>query len=67
MLARAYLRASTNERDASRAKAQVEAFAAERGLTIVGTYAENESDAKLARPRAVPPPNRLKARRRDPH
>jgi DNA invertase Pin-like site-specific DNA recombinase len=50
MLARAYLRASTDEQDASRAKAQVEAFAAERGLTIVGTYAENESGAKLARP-----------------
>jgi DNA invertase Pin-like site-specific DNA recombinase len=50
MLSRAYLRASTDEQDASRAKAQVEAFAAERGLTIVGTYAENESGAKLARP-----------------
>jgi DNA invertase Pin-like site-specific DNA recombinase len=28
----------------------VEAFAAERGLPIVGTYVENESGAKLARP-----------------
>jgi DNA invertase Pin-like site-specific DNA recombinase len=28
----------------------VEAFAAERGLPIVGTYLENESGAKLARP-----------------
>jgi DNA invertase Pin-like site-specific DNA recombinase len=50
MLARAYLRASTDEQDASRARAQVEAFAAERGLTIAGTYIENESGAKLARP-----------------
>jgi DNA invertase Pin-like site-specific DNA recombinase len=50
MHARAYLRASTAEQDASRARAQVEAFAAERGLPIVGTYVENESGAKLARP-----------------
>jgi DNA invertase Pin-like site-specific DNA recombinase len=50
MSARAYLRASTNQQDASRARSQVEAFAAERGLHIVGTYAENESGAKLARP-----------------
>jgi DNA invertase Pin-like site-specific DNA recombinase len=48
--ARAYLRASTSEQDASRARAQVEAFAAERGLPIVGTYVENESGAKLTRP-----------------
>jgi DNA invertase Pin-like site-specific DNA recombinase len=50
MNARAYLRASTDEQDASRAKCQVEAFAAERGLNIVGMYVENESGAKLARP-----------------
>ena len=50
MNARAYLRASTDEQDASRARSQVEAFAAERSLHIVGTYAENESGAKLARP-----------------
>ena len=50
MNARAYLRASTDEQDARRARAQVEAFAAERGLNVVGTYAENESGAKLARP-----------------
>ena len=50
MNARAYLRASTSEQDASRAREQVEAFAAERGLNIVGTYVENESGAKLARP-----------------
>src|ERR1700723_2406690 len=50
MNARAYLRASTDEQDAERARQQVEAFAAERGLPIVGTYVENESGAKLARP-----------------
>ena len=50
MNARAYLRASTSEQDASRAREQVDAFAAERGLSIVGTYVENESGAKLARP-----------------
>jgi DNA invertase Pin-like site-specific DNA recombinase len=50
MHARAYLRASTAEQDASRAREQVEAFAADRGLPIVGTYVENESGAKLTRP-----------------
>jgi DNA invertase Pin-like site-specific DNA recombinase len=48
--ARAYLRASTGEQDAGRAREQVKGFAAERGLPIVGTYVENESGAKLARP-----------------
>ncbi len=37
-------------RDASRAREQIEAFAAECGLAIVGTYVENESGAKLTRP-----------------
>src|SRR5579863_9114236 len=36
--------------NASRARNQVEAFAAERGLVIASTYVENESGAKLARP-----------------
>jgi DNA invertase Pin-like site-specific DNA recombinase len=47
---RAYLRASTDEQDATRARDQLQAFAAERGLDIVATYIENESGAKLARP-----------------
>jgi DNA invertase Pin-like site-specific DNA recombinase len=47
---RAYLRASTDEQDASRAKEQLKAFAAERSLQIVSWYEENESGAKLARP-----------------
>ena len=50
MLARSYLRASTDEQDASRARSEIEIFAAERGLVIAGTYVENESGAKLARP-----------------
>jgi DNA invertase Pin-like site-specific DNA recombinase len=47
---RAYLRASTSEQDATRARAQVEAFAADRGMQIASWYIENESGAKLARP-----------------
>ena len=50
MNARAYLRASSDEQDAERARKQVEAFAGERSLAIVGTYIENESGAKLVRP-----------------
>jgi DNA invertase Pin-like site-specific DNA recombinase len=45
-----YLRASTTEQDATRAREQLEAFAAERGLDVVGTYIENESGASLQRP-----------------
>lgn len=50
MFVRAYLRASTVEQDASRAKAQLEQFAAERGLVIASYYVENESGASLKRP-----------------
>src|SRR5690349_16226512 len=50
MLARLYLRASTDEQDAQRARAALEAFAAERGLLVAGAYVENESGATLARP-----------------
>ncbi len=49
MHVRAYLRASTNEQDATRARQQLEAFAAEHGLSIASYYVENESGAKLAR------------------
>jgi DNA invertase Pin-like site-specific DNA recombinase len=49
-LARLYLRASTDEQDASRARAALEAFAADKGLTVAGTYVENESGASLQRP-----------------
>lgn len=47
---RAYLRASTFQQDATRAREQLEAFATERGLKIAAWYVENESGAKLARP-----------------
>lgn len=50
MFVRAYLRASTSEQDATRARAQLGAFVAERGLAIAASYVENESGAKLARP-----------------
>jgi len=47
---RAYLRASTKEQDAARAREDLEAFCTERGLTIAATYLENESGASLQRP-----------------
>lgn len=50
MFVRAYLRASTQDQDARRARADLENFAAERRLKIAATYVENESGAKLARP-----------------
>lgn len=50
ILARLYLRASTNEQDATRARTALEAFAADHGLRVAAAYVENESGAKLARP-----------------
>jgi DNA invertase Pin-like site-specific DNA recombinase len=50
MFVRAYLRASTAEQNASRAKTDLEAFAYERGLIIAAFYVENESGASLKRP-----------------
>jgi DNA invertase Pin-like site-specific DNA recombinase len=50
MFVRGYLRASSDEQDATRAREQLKAFAAERGLSIASWYVENESGAKLARP-----------------
>ena len=50
MFVRAYLRASTDEQDATRARNQLEAFAADHGLRIAACYIENKSGAKLARP-----------------
>jgi DNA invertase Pin-like site-specific DNA recombinase len=49
-LTRAYLRASTDTQDATRARSAVEAFAHDHGLTIAGWFIENESGAKLQRP-----------------
>jgi DNA invertase Pin-like site-specific DNA recombinase len=50
MVSAMHARALTAQQDATRAREQVEAFAVERGLPIVGTYIESESSAKLARP-----------------
>jgi DNA invertase Pin-like site-specific DNA recombinase len=50
MFVRAYLRASTSDQDATRAKTDLETFASERGLTIASVYIENESGASLDRP-----------------
>lgn len=50
MFVRGYLRASTLDQNANRARQQLETFATERGLKIAAWYVENESGAKLARP-----------------
>jgi len=47
---RAYLRASTSEQDASRARSVPDAFAVEQGLRVAARYVENDSGAKLHRP-----------------
>jgi DNA invertase Pin-like site-specific DNA recombinase len=47
---RAYLRASTDDQDAGRARADLEGFASERGLKVASWYTENESGATLDRP-----------------
>jgi DNA invertase Pin-like site-specific DNA recombinase len=47
---RAYLRASTSEQDASRARSSIDTFATERGLAICNYYIENESGSRLERP-----------------
>src|SRR4051794_33987739 len=50
MFVRAYLRASTDEQDASRARQQLETFATDHDLRVASFYVENESGAKLTRP-----------------
>ncbi|HMN70575.1 MAG TPA: recombinase family protein [Rhodoblastus sp.] len=50
MLTRAYLRASTSEQDATRAKGALRDFAKAHKLKIAGWYVENESGASLKRP-----------------
>lgn len=50
MHVRAYLRASTKDQDARRAKDDLYSFAEERGLKIAAAYVENESGASLKRP-----------------
>lgn len=50
MHVRTYLRASTKDQDANRAKDDLYRFAEERGLKIAASYVENESGASLKRP-----------------
>jgi DNA invertase Pin-like site-specific DNA recombinase len=50
MFIRAYLRASTDQQDANRARGDLERFASERGLKIAAYYVETESGASLKRP-----------------
>ncbi len=50
MFIRAYLRASTKQQDANRAKADLQQFVDERALKIAAFYVENESGASLQRP-----------------
>lgn len=46
----AYLRASTKEQDATRARESLERFAQEHSLTVSSWFIENESGATLQRP-----------------
>lgn len=50
MFVRAYLRASTKEQDANRAKKELVQFATDKGLKIAATYIENVSGTSLNRP-----------------
>lgn len=50
MFIRAYLRASTTEQDAGRAKAMLEQFAAGYGKAVASEYLENASGATIERP-----------------
>ena len=50
MFVRAYLRASTEDQDAIRAKSQLDTFASEHNLSIAAYYVENQSGASLRRP-----------------
>ncbi len=53
MFLRAYLRASTTEQNAERAKQTLIAFAAEHNHRIASFYVENESGATLDRPQLM--------------
>lgn len=50
MFIRAYLRASTTDQDANRAKDQLTAFAEGHGQRVAAYYTENESGTTLQRP-----------------
>lgn len=53
MKAHIYLRASTKDQDADRAKAQVLEFASNSGFQVAGVYSENISGTKLQRPQLM--------------
>ena len=53
MFIRAYLRASTKEQDAKRAKNELIQFANDHGHKIAAFYVENESGATLERPQLM--------------
>ncbi|MGP9512400.1 recombinase family protein [Psychrobacter sp. AOP5-GZ1-6] len=53
MFIRAYLRASTKEQDAKRAKSELIAFANDHSHKIAAFYVENESGAILVRPKLM--------------
>ena len=53
MFIRAYLRASTKEQDAKRAKSELIAFANDHGHKVAAFYVENESGATLIRPQLM--------------
>ncbi|WP_440825007.1 recombinase family protein [Psychrobacter cryohalolentis] len=53
MFIRAYLRASTKEQDAKRAKSELIAFANDHGHKIAAFYVKNESGAILVRPKLM--------------
>ncbi|KAA0984814.1 recombinase family protein [Pseudomonas sp. ANT_J28] len=53
MKAHLYLRASTKDQDALRAKASLESFSSEKGLTIAGIYSEHISGTTLDRPQLM--------------
>lgn len=53
MKAHIYLRASTKDQDADRAKAQLLEFASNSGFQVAGVYSENISGTKLHRPQLM--------------
>ena len=53
MKAHIYLRASTKDQDADRAKVQVLEFASNSGFQVAGVYSENISGTKLQRPQLM--------------
>ena len=50
LIGSAYLRASTDEQDADRARRELKEFAEQNRITLIRWYVENESGTKLERP-----------------